>query len=87
MREALREARQLPLILRCTLGGSLVLSVAVAIVALVGALNEYPSTAWFAVIEGGFIGAVTGAILGLLAGTAAFLIAAAARRIKHVRYS
>jgi hypothetical protein len=78
-----RELGRMPLILRYTVVGSAVLGVATAIVALVGALNEYPATAWFAVLEGGFIGALAGAALGLLAGMAASLFATAARRIKH----
>jgi hypothetical protein len=84
MREALREARQLPLILRCTIVGSVVLSAVAAAVGLLSGL-QHPSTVWFAILEGGFIGGVVGAALGLLIGTAAFLLAAAAGRIKHLR--
>jgi hypothetical protein len=77
----LRELGRLPLILRCTLAGSISVSVVAGVVALIGALVEYPRTAWFALLEGGFLGAVAGAALGLLVGLACSMLAGLARRL------
>ncbi len=59
------------------------LSVPAAAAGLILGLS-YPSTVWFAILEGGFIGGVTGAALGLLVGATVSLLAAVARHVKHL---
>ena len=78
-----RELGRMPLIARCSVVGSACLGIVVAILALVGGLVENPATAWFAVLEGGFLGAVAGGVLGLLAGVVAYPLATVARRIRR----
>jgi uncharacterized membrane protein YedE/YeeE len=71
----------MPLIPRYMVIGSTSLGVAGAIFGLVVGLG-YPSTAWFALFEGGVLAGAAGAVLGLVAGVVAYLSMAVARLIK-----
>ena len=64
----------LPLPVRFAVIGAALLGVVGGVVGLVAGVVSYPATAWFAVLELGVPTAALGAVLGLLAGSAAHLV-------------
>jgi hypothetical protein len=78
-REFWRGIAELPLVLRWSVKGGLVIGTVGAVVGLLVGLSAYPPTAWFAVLEVGIPAFIVGTLLGAAAGTATLVVRRLAR--------
>ena len=73
MEQLRRALRELPVPLRHTVIGAVVLGITGGIVGMAIGLRTYVPTAWFAILEVGVPAALLGAVLGLVVGSLVYV--------------